>query len=183
MGHAFSLDQRLLHVPLVAAGPGVAAAPEIRSLVELPALIAGAAGLDRHPWGEALGEAVAVAQFEPPAPADHPKWVEAFDEWGLDPEVGAERVAVSLAAATDGELKLERRGDRELLFDLGRDSLEREPLDPSRGPAGQVAALRDALGDQGEGPVAPPAPSPEPAEISAAERAQLEERMKLLGYM
>ena len=41
MGHAFSLDQRLLHVPLVIAGPGAPADdPGIVSLAALPRMIA-----------------------------------------------------------------------------------------------------------------------------------------------
>ena len=74
MGHAFSLDQRLLHVPLVIAGPGAPGAdPGVVSLAALPRMIASALGSDAHPWADGLPpDGVAVAQFEPPAPAERP---------------------------------------------------------------------------------------------------------------
>ena len=69
MGHAFSLDQRLLRVPFVIAGPGAPAEdPGVVSLASLPRMIAEAIGSDAHPWADGLPpDGVAVAQFEPPA--------------------------------------------------------------------------------------------------------------------
>jgi arylsulfatase A-like enzyme len=182
MGHAFSLDQRLLHVPLVAAGPGAPETDEVTSLSRLPAMIADGLDIADHPWGDAPDTGIAVAQFQPPAPADHPDWVSAFDEWSLDPAVAAERVAVSLAAATDGRWKLQLRGNREELFDLEGDPLELAPLAPEAADGQILATLRAALAAQAAAPVVAPAAAGEP-EISDAERKQLEERMKLLGYM
>jgi arylsulfatase A-like enzyme len=185
MAHAFSLDQRLLHVPLVAAGPGAPADPGVASLTDVPRWIAAATELEHHPWGEpAMPAGVAVAQFEPPATANDPRWQEAFHEWGVDPAAAAERVAVSLAAATDGHLKLERRGARELLYDLEADPLELAPRDPGSADPAAIAQLRAALDAQAAEPAtgSRPVDGPTP-EISDAEREQIEERMKLLGYM
>ncbi len=183
MGHAFSLDQRLLHVPLVLAGPGVAADPGVVSLAALPRLLADAAGIEAHPWADGLpADRVAVAQFEPPAPIGHPRWRQAFAEWGLEPGAAAERVARPLRAATDGRLKLQLRGEREQLYELERDPLELAPRTPTAADADAVAGLRSALAhpaaSAGPGP-----PSSSAGEISDAERARLEDRMRLLGYM
>ena len=70
------------------AGPGAPAGdPGVVSLASLPRMIASALGFEAHPWADGLPpDGVAVAQFEPPAPADDPRWAPAFDEWGVDPE-------------------------------------------------------------------------------------------------
>ena len=86
-----------------------------------------------------------MAQFEPPAPADDPRWPPAFEEWGVDPGAAAERVGRPLIAATDGRRKLQRRGEREELFDLVADPLELAPRAVGADDEGAVAALRAAL--------------------------------------
>lgn len=183
MGHAFSLDQRLTRVPLVAAGPGAPADEGVLSLARLPELLAAAAGVADHPWHDsAPGDGVAVAQFDPPAPADDPRWQPAFAEWGVDPQTAASRVGSALTSATDGHLKLLLRGEEELLFDLERDPLELDPRSPAAADEAALAPLRRALAHPGAAPVAevePVAPPP----IDADERAALEDRMRLLGYM
>ena len=187
MGHAFSLDQRLLRVPLVIAGPGAPAAdPGVVSLAALPRMIAEAIGADAHPWADGLPpDGVAVAQFEPPAPADDPRWGPAFKEWGVDPETAAERVGRPLIAATDGRRKLQRRGEREEFYDLADDPLELAPRAVGPDDEETAAALRAALDHPAATASAPP-PAPTaggPPEISDRERAELEDRMRLLGYM
>jgi len=146
-------------------------------------MIATALGSDAHPWGEGLPpDGVAVAQFEPPAPAQDPRWASAFAEWGVGPEVAGERVGRPLIAATDGRLKLQRRGEREELFDLEADSLELSPRSPTAADGDGLAPLRAAL--EHPAATASPAASPgAPTEISDAEREALEQRMRLLGYM
>jgi arylsulfatase A-like enzyme len=49
LSHALSLDNRLLHVPFIAAGPG-AGGRDLHSLAGLPRFLADAAGLADHPW-------------------------------------------------------------------------------------------------------------------------------------
>lgn len=176
LAHAYSLDDRLTRVPFVAAGPGV---PDgVRSLAELPAVIARAADLETDPWRERDLPGAAVAQFDPPGSPSDPRVVEALERWGVG-ETGRARAATPLTIATDGRRKLQRRGGIEELFDLEQDPLEVRPGPP----VGEgVDALRAALDHPVATAVAPTAPSAAPA-ADAAELAALEERMKLLGYL
>jgi arylsulfatase A-like enzyme len=187
MGHAFSLDERLLRVPLVAAGPGSEELADVASLAELPARIARAIGLDNHPWNNGLPgvDGVTVAQFDPPAPRDHPKVRTAIADWGLSHEAeltltGAQDCAI------EGSLKLLVREGTERFFDLGADPLEQHELAPGTVPAEVADRLRRALADPAftAGPhVRPDAGAPAPEQISDAERQQLEDSMRLLGYL
>src|SRR5436190_3263133 len=185
MAHAFSLDDRLLHVPFVAAGPGAPDIGRAWSLMALPGLIAAAAGIDDHPWHEwGPGDGVAVAEFDPPAPPDHPRWRTAFEEWGVSPERAGPRLTTRLTCATDGRLKLLRRGSIEELYDLGADPLERQPLSPRERPAEAVTRLRAALARAAGPEPEHPAPAEgEAGEAPAVELRDLEDRMRLLGYL
>jgi arylsulfatase A-like enzyme len=181
IGHAFSLDDRLLRVPLVAAGPGAERfdEPHATTLASLPRAVAEAIGLERHPWGaEELPEGVAVAQFDSPGPSTHPRVAHYIEQWDVDP---AEywRLDEPLSCATDGRRKLERRGERELLFDLEADPLELDPREPDASPA--VERLRDALRHPAVTADRTPAADAEPADPE--EVGELEAQMKLLGYM
>ena len=49
IAHGFSLDERLIHVPLVSAGPGTADGGSSGQPGRLPGHIAEACGLDEHP--------------------------------------------------------------------------------------------------------------------------------------
>jgi arylsulfatase A-like enzyme len=188
MGHAYSLDQRLIRLPFAAAGP--LEAPEgVFSLASVPSLLADAVGLESHPWQRAPGEpTAAVAQFDPPAEAGDPRVEQALDSWGL-PHSAAERITTPLRSATDGRWKLLRRGAGELVFDLHADPLEEAALVPAEAGAAPLQALRTALAAAEEAqPAAMSAASAGTAaaaadDISAEERAALEERMRLLGYM
>jgi arylsulfatase A-like enzyme len=186
MGHAFSLDDRLIRVPFVAAGPVALPTSEVDSLAGVPALIAAAAGIEQHPWAGSIppGE-VAVSQFDPPGTIDHPKWQERIEEWGVTNEIEW-RVAKPLTSATDGRRKLLIRGEREELYDLASDPLEMSPLDPAE--AGNSVPGLEALRAAIEHPVTRAHGGTEPAHVGTApadedELRQLEERMKLLGYM
>src|SRR2546423_11150838 len=147
LAHALSLDNRLIHVPLVAAGPG-AQALSLTSLAELPRAIAGAAELDAHPWGDGPPAGVGVAQFDPPSDdPDDPRVVKAVEGWGMDDET-RRRFTTSLTCAVGGDLKLMRRGERDELYDLASDPLELSPIDPrDAGPdrAERLAVLQRAL--------------------------------------
>ncbi len=186
MGHCFSLDQRLTHVPVVAAGPDAPGAGSIVSLAQLPGLITQAAGITDPPWpADQAPEGVAVAQFAPPAPATDPRWIAACHEWGLDPEPAIERIGHPLATATDGAIKLQLRGDREQLYDLRADPLELKPRDPTDADRVAHPALWRALQDhERRQPVVSVENGGAPqTEITTEERRQLEDRMRLLGYM
>jgi arylsulfatase A-like enzyme len=121
MGHAFSLDDRLTHVPLIAAGPGAEELGQLISLTDMPRALARAVGI-AHPWGPDLCAGVAISEFDPPA-----------DVAGAD----------GMTAATNGSCKLVRRGGCEELFDLDDDPLELHALDPDDPRADE---LRAALG-------------------------------------
>jgi arylsulfatase A-like enzyme len=182
IAHGFSVDQRLIHVPLVMAGPGTVDTDEVFSLAELPRLIAEAAGLQDHPWtARELPAGVAVAQHDPMGVPSDPRVRDFAERWQVD-ERGVEQLTSSLTGVTDGRRKLVVRNGVERFFDLERDPGETAPLEPAI--ANGSASLRAALEhpsvtatDDGPGqPGAPEAPSEE-------ELAALEQQMKLLGYM
>lgn len=180
MGHALSLDERLTHVPFVAAGPGAEAFEGMVSLVELPRRLAAAVGLPDHPWeGDEL-PGIAVAQFDGLAAADDPRARAAADEWGLGDEAVA-RLTTSLTSATDGRFKLLRRGEREELYDLAADPLELNPVDPAAAN-GAVEPLRAALDHPGVTAVRAPE-QVQASEATPDEVEQLEAQMRLLGYL
>lgn len=179
MAHALSLDNRLLSVPLVASGVGAPSGDHARSLAELPRMIASAVGLDDHPWrADDLPAGAAVAELDPPVDEEDPRAHEAIRQWG----VGAEALRLLTTprtCATDGALKLLRFGAEEHVFDLDADPLELRPL-PTVNETQEVARLRAAL----EHPsVAATAPLARPADASDEELRELEDRMRLLGYM
>ena len=179
-GHAFSLDERLTHVPFVAAGPGAPQNGTARSLADLPRMVASAAGLEDHPYGAAD---LPVAQFDPPGSADHPK-VQAFVR---DHELGDEglaRLTAVLTSASDGRRKLVVRDGRELAYDLEADPLEESPLDGAAAD-GEFGHLRAAIerAERAPAPAVPAAPPTVAPDASPEELAELERQMKLLGYM
>jgi len=178
--HALSLDNRLIHVPFLVSGPG-AGPGEITSLAELPRLVAELAGLDEHPWHDGPPAGVGVAQFDPPADPGDPRATETVERWGLGDDA-LMRLTTPLTCAVAGELKLMRRGEREELYDLSADPLEASPLRadelaPER--AEHVARLRAALEHPAVAGRVPESGAP----ASADELREIEERMKLLGYM
>jgi arylsulfatase A-like enzyme len=182
MGHAYSLDNRLLHVPFVAAGPTELPATGAHSLAELPRLIADAVGVENHPWTDGLPPAgAAVAQFDPPTGPDDPRSRQMIDEWGLGDDA-FRRMTSKLTAATDGRYKLLLNGDREAIYDLETDPLEGSPLDPGEVEA-EIQPLRAAIDHSSTATrAALPAANAE-EEISEEERRHLEDRMRLLGYL
>ncbi|MBA3300161.1 MAG: sulfatase [Thermoleophilaceae bacterium] len=180
-GHAFSLDERLTHVPFVAAGPGAPREEAAVSLADLPRMVVEAAGLEDHPY--AATPAPPVAQFDPPGPADHPRVQKFVRDLDLGEE-GLERLTAVLTSASDGHRKVVLRDGRELLYDLDADPLEGSPLDPSS-VSDDFGRLRAAIEEAGRAPAAPVAAGAPPAvpDASPEELAELERQMKLLGYM
>jgi arylsulfatase A-like enzyme len=185
IGHALSLDERLINVPLVMAGPGAGA--RIGSLAELPRVVAEAAGIEDHPWSDGPPQGVGVAQFDPPFDAGDPEALERLRGAGL--EGAHEGLTTPLTCAVAGGLKLLRRGETELVYDLEADPLELDPQPPERfeaaGRGDELRTLRDALEHPAvtarsadDGAAAPPED-----ETSDEEREDLERRMRLLGYM
>jgi hypothetical protein len=112
--------------------------------------------------------------------------------WGLG-ELAVDRLTTSLHCATNGRRKLVRRGDRDELIDLDADPLEVSPAavgaDEGRRFGAELISLRAAL-DQAAAQLAPAATGAAAtqagaaaAQPSAAENADLEARMRLLGYL
>jgi hypothetical protein len=107
---------------------------------------------------------------------------------------GVRRMSTPLTCATDGRLKLLRRGDRDELYDLVADPLELSPVplgegsDEVAGDHGSaLTALRRALDQAGDEPArssAPPSANGAGLEpLDDAEREDLERRMRLMGYL
>jgi hypothetical protein len=161
IAHAFSINEHLVHVPLVIAGPGADGPRQLMSLAEMPRLIAAAAGLEDHPWGEdELPAGAAIAQCDPMAPATDARMRNFANTYHVS-DTALSPLVSTFTAATDGHHKP-------------------DPSDRS------VAALRDALAHPACGESGEPTPatvtgtagSASPEELEAIER-----QMKLLGYM
>jgi len=187
LGHAFSLDERLIRVPFVYAGPLRAAELEsqLMSLTALPRVLATALELESHPWTEPAELAdVVVAQLDPPAARDDPRLQPVLDEWKLGPDA-LDRFATGFTCASDGRVKLLRRDDGEHLVVLADDPLELRPLpvDDSVNAAhgATLVRLRAALDDAATREHAPP--RPEAADLEPNEVEQLEAQMRQLGYL
>ena len=181
VAHALSLDNRLLHVPFVVAGPG-ADTPEINSLADLPRYIATRVGIDDHPWTDGPPAGYGVAQFDPPGVGDDPDAVRGFRDMGLGDKL--DQFTTPLTCAVRGQLKLVRRGEREELFDLAADPLEESPRSPDEAleHTDAVAGLRAALEHPAITSVGSSVPAAAP-EATDEQMRDLEERMRLLGYL
>jgi arylsulfatase A-like enzyme len=182
IAHGFSLDERLIHVPFLSAGPGGIADQEVMSLAQVPGRIAAACGVNAHPLtdtGQPAG--IALAQYDPMAGPEDVRVRRFTERRKLDPQAIA-RLTPRLTAAVDGRYKLLIRDRVEAVYDLLEDPAELSPLDAGQLPE-SVAKLRaaartaDAPGsEEGRSPGAAAPPS-------EAELAALERQMKLLGYM
>ena len=179
IGHAFSLDDRLTRVPLVARGPDIDVS-KAASIAEIPSLLARAAGA-REPERD-LPAGVGVAQFDPPVEPGDPRIEIALDAWGLGEEA-ARVLTTPLTSASDGRWKVVMRGADEETYDLVADPGEKDPR--AIIPAERLAALRTALAHPAvaERPtVNPSAPLP-PEAPDADEVARIEAQMRQLGYL
>lgn len=185
LGHAFSLDDRLLRVPFVTAGPLRLELPPVAGLHDVAGALGDALGLAKHPWVERPVEpTVAVAQLDGLGRRGDERTEGLIERWALD-ERGVERLCASFTAATDGRWKLLRRSDgAETSVDLDADPLELSPspVEQVGVPPETLARLRRVLdaAAASEQDLAAPATATAPAD---AEVADLEDRMRLLGYM
>jgi arylsulfatase A-like enzyme len=179
IGHAFSLDDRLIHVPLVAAGPGIRPFDGVFSTTGIPRLIAEALGLEDHPWkSDAVAAGVGVAQYDAMSDVNDER-VRGMRRDGQIDDAGVRRFTTPMSCATDGRHKLVRYGDEEWLFDLHADPLETAPVSPNGSANGSTARLRAALE---EANASERAPAPDLG-LGADEADDIEERMRLLGYL
>lgn len=181
LGHAFSLDERLLRVPFVAHGPVALGEDRLLSLASLPCWIAERIGLADHPWERTERGGFALAQFDPPTRPGDPRNEVARERWSADDGALA-RMTRRLTAATDGAKKLVRGDDgSEWVYDLVADPLEERPLRFGR----DDPAYRELRAVLASAERERPSPGAEPGETapSEAEARDLEERMRLLGYL
>jgi arylsulfatase A-like enzyme len=190
LGHAFWLDDRLIHVPLVVSGPGMTDLPDVVSLTDLPRLLAEAIGLEEHPWGDSSGAVggVAVAQADALVPTGDDRIQQSLDVWNMAGEAAryaAWRLSTSGTAATDGTWKLVREGDEDWLYDLGRDPLEGSPARVDGATAAGIEPARLAALRAGVDRAAPSDADPRhwTGPDLPDERDGIEDRMRLLGYL
>lgn len=186
IGHALSLDDRLIRIPFVSSHPLGLDDGHVLSLTELPRLVAALTDLDGHPWGDAgPAQEVAVAQLDPMGGGVAPQLLQWIAEWDLDEE-GRSRLTLPATAAIDGRWKLVRRGDEERLFDLDRDPLELHPLDGVsdhrrlRTAVDAAVESRPVEGWTATSPGATPSPAPD---ASPEELERLRRQMEVLGYL
>jgi arylsulfatase A-like enzyme len=180
--HACSLDERLIHVPLIVAGPGAFTDAAPVSLADMPRRICQAVGIE-SPWEAAdLPRDAAVAQFEPPVGRTDPRAIEMIQRWGAGDDV-LERFTTPITCASDGSGKLVLRGAREEFYDLEADPLELSPLVPSAIADHRIAPLRAALEHPAAAASAAPIAATAAPDASEDEVARIERSMRLLGYM
>jgi arylsulfatase A-like enzyme len=185
LAHGFSLDDRLVNVPCVAAGPGADTLADVRSVAELPRRLAELAGVEAHPYDDDDLPPLAVAQFDPPVPPlDDPRTAKVVDEWDLD-AAGIARLVTPITAVAEGDLKLVVRDGTEAFHAVGADPLEATPLPAETLDADVVKRLRATL----EHPAVTAASSTwseaveDAPPASPQDLADLEDRMRLLGYL
>jgi arylsulfatase A-like enzyme len=180
LGHTLSVDERLLRVPMVAAGGGVDL-DGVVSIADVPRVIAEAVGLSRHPWSRpASPEGFAVAQNDGYR-AVHPAFGEMFQrEWNLSEEAVAQ-LDQPMRAAIDARFKLVRTGSMQRLHDLAEDPLER--LDVAGQHPDELARLAAVL-DHTDADVGAVSAQTSPTSSSAPSGAEdLVDRLRLLGYV
>lgn len=202
LGHSFSLDDRLLRLPFVTAGPARLTIPAPAGIGSIPRWLMGVSGIGEHPYqgvGDDEGDGsgadgtagVAVAQFDAPGIVGHPRISEAMETWKLSgplAEQASRAMCESFSCATNGALKLLRFDSREELVDLAADPMEASPL--RVGPAEEarfgdrLRPLRAAL-DRAQREERPPMSDDANGQgpISSTEAADLEAQMRRLGYL
>jgi arylsulfatase A-like enzyme len=184
IGHCFSLDDRLLHVPFVSSHPGFAD-PSMSSLSELPGTIARSADITGHPWDRPVAPSgVAVAQME--AVSSRARVEEIVGAWGLDDEA-IDLMTTSFTCATEGTFKLVRRDDGlEHLYQLDLDPLESSPIALNgRLPDAAthtVTVLRSAI-DAAAASVSRTVRHAADLGLDESEVERIERKMRELGYL
>lgn len=185
-GHSFSLDDTLVRVPLVVAGSGHPRPDGPFGLTALPRFVVDELGVTDHPYDEPLptGSEPAVTEVDGVGELDNPKVHEKLAEWGLG-DAAAQLMTSNATAASDGRLKLLRRGDSEVVFDLDKDPFEIASLDPAALPATDTEALRRlrAAADTAPLPTGQTALAEATPAADDLDTDQLAEQMRLLGYL
>lgn len=192
IGHSFSLDQRLIRVPFVVAGPDVGAADGTFSLVSLPRLVAQATALTEHPWTEdAQANGAAVSQYSPVAERGDPRVERAIADWDLDDDA-IRRMTQPATSVTEGRWKVVRHGDQVRVFDLESDPMElaaiagEDGFDPdARRVIAGLRAMLDAVDRSDAAPTSQqePGSADDATAPTSREIEELEDRLRELGYL
>jgi arylsulfatase A-like enzyme len=179
--HMLSLDDRLIRVPfVVGGGPSVAEPSAPTSLADVPRILAAAMGLTEHPWHEASPvDGVAAAQYDGFASFTPDIAERLVQRLGLDEQSGAALFRTG-ECVTDGRFKLVRTSGVEELFDVATDPMETTDV-AGRWPEHRERLLR-AL-DAVEGLPRATVDQPPPDEPESTGSAELEEQMRILGYL
>ncbi|HVU73310.1 MAG TPA: sulfatase-like hydrolase/transferase [Mycobacteriales bacterium] len=186
IGHAYWLDDRLVHVPLVVRGPVTWDATATTSLVSVPRLLAGSLGLTDHPWDDDPSrDGLAFAHHQRLVAADDAR-LRALVADGTADAYAAWRMSTATTAVTDGRLKLVREGSEDWLYVLADDPLELAPLRVDGHVVAEhgsdLARLRDAA-DRHDWAAAPAFTAPRVSRPRAALSDDVADRMRLLGYL
>jgi arylsulfatase A-like enzyme len=161
LGHVAALDERLVRVPLAVLGRDARPVYDGMSLAALAGVVAGAAGLEGHPYPEPSG--VAVAQYES-AWRHLRRATEVGSHYELTP-AQAELLRSPMSLATDGRSWLVRTDTAERAWSTAGEDVDDRPL---------RAALEGL-------PTTPPAT---PAQGATPEQeAEIESRLRELGYL
>lgn len=179
--HMLSLDDRLIRVPFVVGGGVRVAEPASpTSLADVPRVLASGIGLADHPWHETMpAPGVAAAQYDGFASFTP----DIADRLAGRFEIDDEHRSVLFRGGecvTDGRFKLVRTDRVEELFDLTTDPLETTDV-AGRWPE-HADRLRRAL-DAVEGLPRATVRQPPPDEPEDVEPSDLEEQMRILGYL
>lgn len=187
-GHSFSLDERLLHVPLVTSGFDRSPPEAALSLVQLPWLLADELDLADQPWHPPDPGPV-VSAVEGICEPDDPRVGDALATWGLGDDA-AFRMTSDAVCASDGVLKVVQRGHREAVFDLRHDPLEVQPLARDQISEADAPAIRllrravaTALREQDQHPAPLPVAEVPHAAADPRDDQKLADQMRLLGYL
>jgi len=188
LGHSFSLDERLIHVPLVTSGFDRLRPETALSLVQLPWLLADELALPDQPWSPP-DPGPAVSAVEGICEPDDPRVVDALATWGLGDEA-AFCMTSDAVCASDGVMKIVQRGHREAVFDLRQDPLEVQPLARDQMSEADAPAIRllrravaTALREQDQHPAPSPAAALPHAATDPRDDQKLADQMRLLGYL
>ncbi|MGH9028799.1 MAG: sulfatase-like hydrolase/transferase, partial [Acidimicrobiales bacterium] len=144
IGHAFSLDDRLIRVPFVSSHAGLFEGAT-NSLADLPAAICDLAGIEDHPYdGDGSVDGIAVAEMERLTEPTDPRAEEVSKSWELG-EDGFHRLTSSGWCACDGRYKLVEIGGQEVLYDVVFDPLETRPTSVGVSTDGHMEAVAAKL--------------------------------------
>lgn len=182
LGHALSLSNQLLRVPVVARGPVDLPDRGPWSLTGLPEVLARAAGLDDPPFEPAPAGSVVAAQFDELATREDPAVIDLRDRWGLT-DLQVRRLTDPLTSVSDGRFKVVQCGDERWAHDLSQDLEEVRRLPVDHAPERLRRAIEDPVLWEVPTREADAVSSPPGATVDPDDVAMLEEQMRLLGYL